>query len=519
MKKIYLLGAIFIAGCSSIKSIPIQNYSKTPIDGFPYHLTATDLTLKVVRKLQSCDNGVLTFKTTFEVKPTQVIDEAHTYVIDPKELQSWIKSTSIKLEYHPNGTLKSINSEAEDMTGELLTAIAGTAVKLVSGLPNPGSSADGNTASINLCNDNTQSLLDDVRGSKEAIKLGAAKLSIATDKVIFWTQKKKAAGKHWTREQSREFTNAIDALQKSKLDQDALSAHINQATDTLTLTHTVNLSSKNTANWFSVPIDEVTIEELTKKKWLSAPGITSIAKEECLDQVQERQSKARQANTSTQETPNDTPVNTILPECALGLSVLMQPANVPHSEIRAHINGTGPRTPTDGFVFRTPQLTSIDFTKAVLSPEDEYIAGDNIDSVQISIAQLSNLYIVPFKSYPFSKLKFGASFSESGALISIASESTSSVPKATSAFDNFISKAGEIKKIKAEEPLNELKNQTALLKAQKELEDAKKQLEPNSDDENALAALKASTAMYEAELANFKAEKALEEAMNGSATQ
>lgn len=487
MKKLFFCGLIVLSGCSSIQSIPVSDYTGKPLPGFPYHLTATNLEIKINRQLENCNGGKLQFKTVFEIKPSEVRDSTHSYIIDPSKLQSWIKSTVLKMEYHPNGSLKSINSEAEDMTGELITAVVGTTAKVVAGLAAAGDGIDVSAGSI--CTPEVNAALLKLKESEATLKDSNAALSIATNELNSLTERRKVAGKFWTIEQSNELLSSVEKMQSVKVSHETLSKTIEDEFKKFTLTHTINLSYKNTANWFSEPIDHVTVEEIEKKKkWLISNWQKTTEPELC------------NAGPGGAEA-----------KCFAGLSLMIVNSGADSKTILQHINGVTATNPTDGFVFRIPQTATLNFIK-VKKKEGKYQPDGDIDSASVAISQLGSLHLIPFKSYPFSKLKFSAEFSESGSLTKIGSESTSGVSKATTALDSVVTKTGEIRKTKAEESLNDMKAQAALLKAQKELIDAKKLLEPKTDDENKVATLKASTALYEAELANLKAEKALKDA-------
>lgn len=485
MKKLHVVALLLMTGCSSIESVPVKTYSGKRLDGFPYHLTATNLTIKTTRQLTSCKDGALQFKYAFEVKPSEVIDENHSYVIDPKKLQSWIKTTTLKMEYHPNGNLKSINSEAEDMTGELITAIAGTAAKVVATLGLAGAPPEAEAASI--CTPEVVKELAELTKSEATLNAATAELLIATTEVDALNLKKKAAGKLWTHEQSDQLLEAIDKLLEKKLAHQKTVITTEENIKKFTITHTANLSYKTTSDWFSKPIDEVTVDEIIEKKWLTNPDPEKVQREVC----------GLKSNK----------------KCLAGSGVMLGDLNNKPEDIVKHIDGTKSGNTTAGFIYRVPQVFSMGFVKAKRDPEGKYTSDGKINSTVLSISQLGNLHVVPFKSYPFSKLKFSAEFTDSGVLTKIGSESTSGVGKATAALDSVVSKAGDIKKTKSEQSLNELKAKTALLKAQKELVDANKLLEPKTDYENHLTELKASTALYDAELANLKAEKALRDAI------
>ncbi|MGK5052226.1 hypothetical protein [Janthinobacterium sp. RB2P8] len=66
-------------------------------------------------------------KTTYST----VADEEQRYYVDYGKLNSAIKITTASFEFYPIGTLKTVNAEIDDRTGETLAAIAGSALNIV----------------------------------------------------------------------------------------------------------------------------------------------------------------------------------------------------------------------------------------------------------------------------------------------------------------------------------------------------------------------------------------------------
>lgn len=66
-----------------------------------------------------------------EVTSKNVRDPKHHYVIDFASLQSAFKKSDLTIEYYDSGALKSINTSAEDRTGEVISSVVTSLGKIV----------------------------------------------------------------------------------------------------------------------------------------------------------------------------------------------------------------------------------------------------------------------------------------------------------------------------------------------------------------------------------------------------
>jgi len=134
---------------------------KTLPAGLVYHLPAAVVTPAAFVAIRDCPVDADLAKQLKDIRPTgvkpvteitfvvggalgvtQVPDQA--IVIDYRNLQKFLKTTSLSLERWPNGMLKSVNASVEDQTPEAIAALAaaaGSVALLATGAPGAGALA------------------------------------------------------------------------------------------------------------------------------------------------------------------------------------------------------------------------------------------------------------------------------------------------------------------------------------------------------------------------------------------
>ncbi|BBK44427.1 hypothetical protein STVA_44470 [Allostella vacuolata] len=106
--------------------------------GVPYSLPYTSFDTVVTWRLVACSPAAriaADMDATVRILP----DPAHRYVIDTNSLSSWFKTSSLQIDRHENGMLKSVNADAQDQSaqviGNLVKSAVGIATLAAGGAP------------------------------------------------------------------------------------------------------------------------------------------------------------------------------------------------------------------------------------------------------------------------------------------------------------------------------------------------------------------------------------------------
>jgi len=122
---------LLAAGCTtSIKTTQLTD-SATLKTGVIYHVPQTELQYHISYRLTECTKKEVIVETKLsKLEFVSVRDQSTAYVLNYKDLSSASKSTDFTVELYENGTLKSVNIEASDKTGEIIAGIAGVVGKI-----------------------------------------------------------------------------------------------------------------------------------------------------------------------------------------------------------------------------------------------------------------------------------------------------------------------------------------------------------------------------------------------------
>jgi hypothetical protein len=174
------------------------------------------------------------------------------------------------------------------------------------------------------------------------------------------------------------------------------------------------------------------------------------------------------------------------------------------------LRGLKYRVPVQGRlqICNTTSCNVCDTTKA--SCKDRVFADE-----ENLFSQLGPIFTLPLKSAVFTHKTVVAEFDQQGRPAKLGVTSKAAAEKAASTADAVVDKALAVRDGLVSTKLERIKEETALLTAQKELEAAQAALAPppaTSDQVKAREAFAADTALLEAELANVEARMALEAA-------
>ncbi|MGE6995371.1 hypothetical protein ACQKIK_18430 [Pseudomonas sp. NPDC047961] len=192
------------------------NDPEFPVAGAPYFLTFTQFDIVVTRRVTSCwdDAGVAQLKIAVETKASgkEVRDPERHYVIDFKKLQNVFKSTDMSVEYYDTGGIKSVNVAAEDRSGEVVSSLVSSAVKIAVGIVGSGG------APSQVCKTTVADAVKDVAMLENDLKRKTKAVDVATSELDRLTSMAAVMGKSWSTTERRLHANQICQLLQVKAD-------------------------------------------------------------------------------------------------------------------------------------------------------------------------------------------------------------------------------------------------------------------------------------------------------------
>lgn len=488
-----------LSGCATeLRSVHVGHAGDVPLAGAPYNLTFTQYELRMVRRLTTCpgsgkseaEDQQLKVVTKVDVKPTEVRDPAREYVIDFLALRSFLKTTEVKVEYHENGALKSVNASADDKTAATLGAVVGAVgkVALATVSPAAAAAAKGNLGLMvkppsevpDACTFEVQRALRDLPALQAALKRKTRELERATvtlNQLVAWAA---GLGDAVTNDLRRRFDQQFPRVVRLQDELQALKDQVEAVLEKLT-------TEAQSQTW--PPDGDARQSSGTLFKDLTAKELAAWAHQASPRTLAELQARTR----VHAGLKGATPMSTADPD--------------------------KPR-PTDATVAGLKYRMAVPGALRLCSQACDHPGAEEIGSHPGLISQLGPVMTLPLKNYPFMTQTLTASFDTGGRPTTLGYRSEAAADKAAGALNNVVDevlKVREARKPKTE--LQQLKEETELLEAQAKNAAAKKALDPAkfSEQADAVAAFDADRSVLEARLALLKAQQAMDEALTKAA--
>lgn len=138
---VFLAATTSLMGCTTtLNAIKLEK--PTPAKGIVYYLPETKLEVSITRTIKDCAINLETPKVGILAKAEAIVgaDVNQKYVVDYETLQSGMKHTDLTFDLYDNGTLKGINVSITDKSGEVLknlTQIGISIASMAGGVPLP----------------------------------------------------------------------------------------------------------------------------------------------------------------------------------------------------------------------------------------------------------------------------------------------------------------------------------------------------------------------------------------------
>lgn len=482
-----------LAACTThFTAVRVLPGSNVPVAGAPYNLTFTQFNLTVKRHVQSCfktytDEDLAEFKKLARVPPiipevsvkvdaeatkSEVRDPQRTYVIDLTSLQSFFKTTDVKVSYYDTGAIKSVNASSEDKAGEFAASVAQTLGKLVvAGI------AKEKKPEVR-CEENVAKAVASQAAKKAALTALTAKLEMTTEQVRQYTALATALGRNMSPVDRRQLSELVRKLIEQQTQQGDLKKVIELDLKLITVVDEFKWPNDGETFVSAGPaLDPV--DEKVLKRWIGAPTAPFAAETAVYLRLAASEAIGRRASCGQ--------------KCAddeyLGLKY---------------------RMPAQGKLAMCESGSS-DTINGVAKP---YTCTKWAEiSKSEAISQLGHIHTLPLQSALFSSKSLSATFSESGVPTLLGVGATAASDQASKTFGGLGDAAVSIHASRAGREVAELESKLKLLKLKKEYEVATSVVPPSADStkQDATAAFGVDTALIKAELANIEAKKALDE--------
>ena len=461
---IAILAGTTLSACTSLQVKRISTTDASTRKGMPYNLALSQFELRMTYELVACGVKPEISMAASVEKPVAVPDPEHRYVVDPNSLASAFKTSAVKLEYHPNGLVKSLNASAEDRTGEVIGLVGSAAVKVAKiAAGNIGSA--GNRDPEN-CNADALEALNAAKALKPKLK-AATVLTKGKEKALKALREKiTALGANVDDRTEQQLSTAYDELVAAVAAQKSVMEEIEEEKAKITFVRVENWPTKSAdrATKFTLPLSVV-------QRWVLNPdGDAGVERE-------------RTFYTS--------------------LSPIA-------------VQGDGDASIADdsisGIPFRQAELGYLRICRLDRCGTGE---SEQIFEHRTLIHQLGMVYYLDCVSRPFTSVGCAFEMLDDGRLKTIGTENKKAMAEGMAgSLGSLLGSASEIAAELKPDKLQKLKDKTALLKAEQEYSTALDASLPKADvqDRKTLAGLQLSTDLAKARLVLRQAEDALKAA-------
>ena len=482
MKTYPLLAATMLAsltGCTThLESGLAKASDPTTRQGIAYFLPVTRFDVDVTWTVTGCTASGPELAAKIVTRTATEPDPAALQVIDYTSLDSFTKTSGVKVEFYDNGAIKSINASAEDKTGAIIGHAVSAASKIALAAAGGKSSEDGCRKEVNDALAVVDDLGDKLDTATRRLENAQATLEALTTRLAQTKAGKNASA-------AAALLKQIDVVEQRKEELQVAQEKLAPALKALTYTRSISFLADDIA----AARAGVAIPDKIWKKWLSDSAVISAATKQ-----EENAVHLELRSTGNWQSGVDIEASGASPSAQREAGIRYRVA-VPATLIGCIAN---PCTIADGQV-GTPGTP-------VGKP------------MPVRVLSRATTFYLPFASKGFSNGALEAQFAQDGTL-TLASYDQKKAPgeELFGAIDTAAdSVGGVIKGVRAGQktPLQQTKEETELVQAQNALDLAQQASlkSPNAAVQDETAATEAQTKLLEARVAKAKAELALRKA-------
>lgn len=452
--------------------------------GIAYFLPFTQFDTKTTWTLAACDaQGIPEIAVSFAATPVSAPDPDHLYTIDYSSLDAISKTSSVKVDFHDSGAIKSINASAEDRTAE----IAGKAISAVAKIAKFAAPGAAPNAAKFQCTETAKKILEDLKDKKGKFTKLTAKLEKATKVLDALTVRVVRSDDATPAKVFAELDRQIANVVATQLGIDQAKKVI--AAQLKKVSYTSEVKFPATSSQFRSGQQMLPLAKL--REWVA--NFDTVVSQSGLAEYERSQSVFLELTASGGwEKGTDYPADRSKEARRAGLRY---------------------RIAVPGQLSVCQNTHCSDFDNEPIEVEK---------GLPVRILQRGTTFYLPFASAPFSNGALSATFSESGVMTSAGYEQKKVAGEAIAGLadllaDEVVTVGGMIREAKNTK-LEKLNERTAIAKAVQEALNAEKALldAPNSELATQSASLAADTALKNAELANILADVAVRKARQES---
>lgn len=515
------LGVASLGGCTELQSSLVGNEGKEALQGgILYSLPMAQYQLETSFRITSCPDlsiteipveaGRILLAPDFEIKQTArekiVPDPDKLYVLNYEEMSGSTKTSTLKVDLHENGTIKSINAGVSDRTTEVAKAAIKTGfktVQLASGLPG--------TKTLNKDIQETGT----TTGEKpKPLQVKGVICTPYTEQLII----KRNATDNKQRTETETLLGKTQALEKARAVVEASDTPSDQAIADLetalqeslaaekALAGTQKLLARIDAT-LTVKVSEVwpkTGTEMTTRTRMPDRSITDLLNNHSFDPPKDGL-KAPVINTSLAELPEQLAVLTEI-SSATNTAATTGNCSEGNWDCSTDRQGVYYRVPAKAYL-RSCMASDVKSNGCDSVPEDSLLLNEYLD-----VPQLGVLAVLPLKNGVGQDNVLAATFSDKGMLETFSyDEKSAALEKIAGVLDEAVDNVLALKELRRTAELEDLKLEQQKVEARNALKAAIAEGQPDPTTEST-AQINSETELLNALLARMSAQKALNEA-------
>lgn len=493
-----------LTGCAThldaVRQAPAGGPQSVPVAGAPYFLPFTQFEIVVTRRLEGCGEAgeaEPALQLAFQVQAVarQAPDPKRHYVLDFQALEGAFKKTGLTIDYGEGGVLQAVNAQSQDQVAQVVGAVAQSVARLaVAGLGglSPFTADKSRPGSTNgICRPETARLVRGIQPQQQALAALTAKLTSAAAELEGWAAAGVQQGNKTDAQTQRGLVDGVKDVQRLRREQASLQAALEADLDKLTLVDKRIWPQDGETFQSDVPL-VAGLSPAQLARWVTLPAPVSPTAPELLRR--EAESRARSLEAVQRQTAVWARLST---DASIGRS--------------APCGQACPDDAVKGLKYRVPVRGRLHLYR--FNDAQDAAGVKEIHQQEGPISQLGPVFALPLHSTVFSEKTVAMQFDATGAPVRIALNATGGAGKAVEALGAATEQLAGIQEGRAARRLATVKDEIALTKAMRELEALHKSAQSaQAQNQEAIDAFTADTALMLAEEAKLKAAAALEAA-------
>ncbi|HEX8612876.1 MAG TPA: hypothetical protein VF800_16430 [Telluria sp.] len=480
-----------LSACTTeLNAIHVTSPGPLPHAGAPYNLSFSQYTLNVTRRVHSCFRELtpkqikeqaklglppyaeVAVKTEATATKAEARDPKRSYLIDMTSLQSFFKSSDVKVGYYDSGAIKTVNAEAEDKAGEFASGVVSTLGKLV--VLGGGLGIEANSS----CTREVAEAVKRLASTENELATLTEQISVSTEQLKQYTALATALGRALPQADRVELSQRVRKLIDLQIKHEKLKNEVKRDVKLISVTDEVQWPPDGDTLYSDAPVLKP-VDAAVLKRWTGIEN-PPFARHTALYLKLESPDPLALKEPCIKDCPDS----------------------------------------TKGLKYRIPATGTLQMCKAGNKSAEEPTPFQCMEWEPITkpelISQLGRVFVLPLKSTLFSKKTVSASFAENGMPTSLGTGSSAAADKAAATFGGIADAAIAAREGRTASKNTELEAKIKHIKLQQDYQAAlgPKAAAADNSKQDTTALFTVDTALLNAELANIEARKALADVKN-----